>query len=60
MLLVFFWAVMAAREREDQRIVTLWLAELAQFPRVLGQLVVGENASGAMSERMRNSSDEHS
>jgi hypothetical protein len=23
MLLVFFWAVMAAREREDQRIVTL-------------------------------------
>src|ERR1700758_2228248 len=45
MLLVFLRAVVAAREREDQRIVALKLAELAQFARVIGQFVVGENAS---------------
>ena len=55
-----FGAVMAAREREDRRIVTLQLAELAQLPRVIGQFLVGENAPGAMSERTRNSSNEHS
>ena len=32
MLLVLLWTVVAAREREDQRIVALQLAELAQLP----------------------------
>src|SRR5271163_4106342 len=45
MLLVLLWAVVAARKREDQRILTLQLAELAQGARVIGQFIVGENAS---------------
>ena len=46
MLLVLFRAIVAARQREDERIVALQLAEFAQFARVIGQFVVGENASG--------------
>src|SRR5579863_9430151 len=46
MLLVFLRAIVAAREREDQRVVALKFADLAQFARVIGQFVVGENASG--------------
>src|SRR5258705_3328258 len=45
MLLVLLWTVVAAREREDQRIIALQLAELARIARVIGQLVVGKNAS---------------
>jgi len=52
MLLVFLWAIVAACKREDQRIFALKLAELAQFAGVIEQFVVGENASGTMSERM--------
>src|ERR1700689_3864560 len=46
MLLVLLWAIVAARQREDQWIVALQLAELARGARVIGQFVVGENASG--------------
>jgi hypothetical protein len=46
MLLVVLWAKVAARKRKDERIIALQLAELAQFARVIGQFVVGENASG--------------
>jgi hypothetical protein len=46
MLLVLLRAVMAAREREDQRVIALQLAESAQCARVVGQLVVGKGASG--------------
>src|SRR5215472_11926499 len=45
MLLMLFRAVVAAREREDQRIIPLKLAESAQSVRVIGQLVVGKGAS---------------
>ena len=46
MLLVLLRAVVAAREREDQRVVALQLAELARRVRVVGQLVVGKRAAG--------------
>jgi len=46
MLLMLLRAVVAAREREDQRVIALKLAELAQCTRVIGQLVVGKGASG--------------
>jgi ABC-type uncharacterized transport system permease subunit len=46
MLLVFFRAVVTAREREDQWIIALKLTQLAQGTRVIGKFVVGENASG--------------
>src|ERR1700683_721950 len=46
MLQVLLRAVVAAREREDQRVVAQEFAECADCARVIGQLVVGENASG--------------
>src|SRR5690348_1282003 len=46
MLLVLFRAIVAAREREDQRVLALYLAELTLRARVIGQFVVGENGSG--------------
>ena len=46
MLLVLLRAVVAAREREDQGVVALQLAELARHFRVIGQLVVGNDAAG--------------
>src|ERR1700756_3310084 len=46
MLLVLLRAIVPARKRKDQRIIALQLAELAQFARVIRQLVVGKNASG--------------
>ena len=46
MLLVLLGAVVAAREREDQRVVALQLAEPPHGVRVVGQLVVGKDASG--------------
>src|SRR5256885_13111424 len=46
MLLVLLRAVVAAREREDQRVVALQLAEPAWRARVIGQLVVGKAAAG--------------
>src|SRR5215210_5391695 len=46
MLLVLPRAVVAMREREDQRIVALQLAETPEGPRVIGQLVVRERAAG--------------
>ena len=42
MLLVLLRAVVAAREREDQRVLALQLAQLARRVRVIGQLVVGK------------------
>ena len=44
-LLVLLRAEVAARERQDQRIVSLELAEPARRARVVGQLVVGEHAA---------------
>src|SRR5579864_5854442 len=46
MLLVLLRAIVPPRKREDQRIVALQFAELAQRFSVIGQFVVGENASG--------------
>ena len=46
MLLVLLRAVVAAREREDQGIVALQLAELSGDVLVVGQLVVGERGAG--------------
>src|SRR5271155_1153059 len=46
MLLVLLWAIVATRKRQNQRIIALQLAELARCVRVIGQFVVGENASG--------------
>src|SRR5271154_2901241 len=46
MLLVLLWAIVATRKRQNQRIIALQLAELARCARVIGQFVVGENASG--------------
>ena len=43
MLLVFLRTVMAAGQRENQRVVTLQLAELSQRARVIGQLIVGKS-----------------
>src|SRR5581483_2041114 len=45
MLLVFFRAVMAARKRQDEGIVTLKFAKAAQCARVIGQLKVRKNGS---------------
>ena len=45
-LLVLLGAVVAAREREDQGVVALDLAELSRNVLVIGQLVVGEGAAG--------------
>ena len=45
-LLVLLRTVMAAREREDHRVVALQLAEPARRVRMIGQLIVGEDASG--------------
>jgi hypothetical protein len=46
MLLVLFRAVMAARKRQDQRIIALDLAEPARCARLIGQLIVRKNVSG--------------
>jgi hypothetical protein len=46
MLLVFFGAVVTAREREYQRVIALQFTKFACRVRVIGQLEVGENASG--------------
>jgi hypothetical protein len=46
MLLVLLRAVVAARERQDQRVVALQLAEPAGRARVIRQLVVGEGGPG--------------
>src|SRR5215471_7544338 len=46
MLLVFLWAVVAAREREDQRVVALQFTQPAQTVAVIGQFVVRKYASG--------------
>ena len=46
MLLVLLRAVVAPREREDQRVVALQLAEPARRVRVIGQLVIGKRGSG--------------
>ena len=46
MLLVFFRAVVAARERQDQGIIALEFAESARCARVIGQLIVRKNPSG--------------
>ena len=53
MLLVLLRAVVAAREREDQGIVALQLAEPSWDALVIGQLVVRERAARAMSSRIR-------
>ena len=45
-LLVLFRAVMAAREREDQRVAALELAERPDGAGVVGQRVIGEDAAG--------------
>src|SRR6516225_5410415 len=45
MLLMLFWTVVAARQREDQRITSLKLTELARSVRVIGQLVVGKSTA---------------
>ena len=46
MLLVLLRAVVAAREREDQGIVALQLAELSRSAGVIGQFVVRERPAG--------------
>ena len=46
MLLVLLRAVVAAREREDEGVVALQLAEPARDILVIGQLVVGEGGAG--------------
>ena len=45
-LLVLLRAVVAAREREDEGVVALQLAEPPRDVRMIGQLVVGERAAG--------------
>src|SRR5215207_431828 len=45
-LLVLLWAVVAAREREDEGVVALKLAEPPRDLRMIGQLVVRERAAG--------------
>ena len=52
MLLVLLRAVVAPREREDQRVVALELAEFARCIGVIGELVIRKDAPGTMSERM--------
>jgi hypothetical protein len=51
-LLVLLGAVEAAREREDERVVAVQLAQSAGDAGVVRQLVVLERAAGVMSERM--------
>ena len=51
MLLVLFRAVVAAREREDQRVISLEVAELAQRARMVGQL---DSRGAWLPERCRN------
>jgi hypothetical protein len=51
-LLMLLGAVVPAREREDQGVIALDLAELARDVLVVGQLVVGKRAAGTMSWRM--------
>ena len=46
MLLVFFRAVVAARQRQDQWIIALQFAQPARCAGVIGQLIVGNNVSG--------------
>src|SRR5579862_3730003 len=46
MLLVFFRAVVTARESQDEGIVALDFAEFAQCVCVIGQLIVRKNGSG--------------
>src|SRR5215207_6623745 len=46
-LLVLLWAVVAAREGEDEGVVTLKLAEPPRNLRMIGQLVVRERAAGS-------------
>ena len=46
MLLVFFRAIVATCERKDQGVIALKLSEIAQCTRVIGEFVIGENASG--------------
>ena len=46
MLLVLLRAEVAAREREDQRIIALKFAEPAQRAGVIGELVVGKSGAG--------------
>ena len=45
-LLVLLWAVHPAREREDQGVVALKVAELPRDALLVGQLVVRERAAG--------------
>src|SRR4029079_357797 len=45
-LLVLLGAVVPPGEREDERVLALDLAQAAQGPGVIGQLVVGERAAG--------------
>jgi hypothetical protein len=46
MLLVLFVTVVAAREREDQRIATLKLAQRADGAGVVGQHRIGDGPAG--------------
>jgi hypothetical protein len=46
MLLVFLRAVMAARKRQDQRVIALEFAEPARCARLIGQLIVGKTFPG--------------
>ena len=46
MLLVLLGTEVAPREREDQRVVALQVAEPARRACVIGQLVVGKRSSG--------------
>src|SRR6185312_12603343 len=46
MLLVLLGTVIAASQRQDQRVIPLNLTQLADCVRVVGQLVVGKNSSG--------------
>ena len=46
MLLVLFRAVMAARERQYERVIALEFAEPARCARVIGLLIIRKNGSG--------------
>src|ERR1700689_1178542 len=46
MLPMLLGAIVAARQSEDERVIALQRAEIAQGARVIGQFVVRENASG--------------
>src|SRR6266487_6615739 len=45
MLLMLLGAIVAARERENQRVVTLQVTEPAHGVRMVGKLVVGEHCA---------------